>query len=150
MTLTSKGFALVPFSRPHHDKQIAASVAAFKDHVAQLGKRDPQKVQAFCQVDTDTAFSDDDRKRRYACTRCKRVAPLHFYCRLKCPRSPVQIKHMDFLRFSKGLEWTEKHQEANAAGWLRNRTHILKKVKAQRRAQAKAKVLRRPAARKAS
>lgn len=100
--------------RDHHSQQVEKAVTNFQKWQQELTKKDPEKAKTLCQAQPGTCFYTEATRSRYICSRCGRVARLCFFQKLKCPRSPIDISHMDWLHFSKGDAWVAKYQKANA------------------------------------
>ncbi len=116
--------------RNHHSEQVEKAVTNFQKWQQELTKKDPEKAKALCQVQLGTRFYSEEARSRYICSRCGRVTRLCTFQKLKCPRSPIDISHMEWVRFSKGDAWVAKYRKGNAKSYARKIARAQSKAKA--------------------
>lgn len=116
--------------RDHHSQQVEKAVTNYQKWQQELTKKDPKKAKALCEAQPGTCLYTEATRSRYICSRCGRVTRFCFFQKLKCPRSPIDISHMEWLRFSKGDAWVAKYQKANAESYARKIAWSQSKAKA--------------------
>ena len=108
-------------AREHFQKHVSAlvdkSVASFKEFQESLQTKDPEKAQAICQVQLDNPFYRPKGGSHFLCSRCGRTAQLCVFRKLRCQKSPIDIRQQDFCRFACGDKFADYQIAWNAEKW---------------------------------
>ena len=108
-------------ARERFQKHVSAlvdkSVASFKEFQESLQTKDPEKAQAICQVQLDNPFYRPKGGSHFLCSRCGRTAQLCVFRKLRCQKSPIDIRQQDFCRFACGDKFADYQIAWNAEKW---------------------------------